>query len=165
VVLEPDGEISGEEVLLGYDPARQEFLLPEPGQYEFQAIYTDRHPPSPSTLVESNVLTIEAQMPPASEREALRSYSHDLARVAQFDPGWAGAAQRQLAWAGWGVPVETMRQAARFLESFPNSAYAEPVRYALMWALRNRIDGNRASVSAEEKALYERLKAEKPEDP
>lgn len=137
MILGPDDQISDERAL-GYDPARQEFLLPEPGQYEFQVIYTDRHPPQPNTRVESNVLTIEAQMPPASEADALRSYSHDLARVAQCDPGWARGANRALATAGWGVSVEAMMRAARFLESFPHSAYAPHVRGGLMLALTQR---------------------------
>ena len=162
--LEPDGEIT-DEMLLGYDPARQEFLLPAPGQYEFQAIYADAHPAEASGLVESNILTIEAQMPPAREHDALRSYSTDLARVAQFDPTWATAANRALALAGWGVSVATMMRAARFLDDYPDSAYAPRIRNGLMWALENRLGRSPGSVTVEEKALYERLKGEKPERP
>jgi hypothetical protein len=164
MILEPDGEISDER-LLGYDPGHQEFLLPEPGQYEFQAIYTDRHPPEPNTIVESNVLRIEAQTPPEREGEALRSYSRDFARIAQFDPGWARGANREIAFAGWGVSVDAMMQAAHFLDAFPHSAYAPRIRDDLMWALESRIGRSPGSVTAEEKALHKRLKAEKPASP
>lgn len=145
VVLRPGEELTGE-VTLTFDSARQVFLLPEAGEYEFQVVYSDA-PQMPNAVITSNVLTVEVQPAPEGEREALASYSKDLALLAQFDPRWSY------------VSPEVTRQAAAFLERFPSSSYAHRIRSGLHWALRDRVVRNRAT--KEERAFYEKLEAER----
>jgi hypothetical protein len=145
VVLKPEEELTGE-VTLTFDHARQSFLLAEPGGYEFQVVYRDA-PQMANAVITSNVLAVEVQPAPEEEREALASYSKDLALLAQFDPRWSY------------VSPEMTRQAAGFLERFPRSPYAHHIRSGLHGALRDRVVRNRAM--KEERALYEKLQAER----
>jgi len=144
-VLKPEQEITGE-VVLAFDPARQQFILGEAGSYEFQIIHRDA-PDEPNAVVTSNAVRVEVAPPPGGEQEALASYSRELAMLAQFDPGRSY------------VAPEHIKAAAQFLERFPNSPYALRLREGLQSALYHRVGRNRAT--KEERELLQKLQAER----
>jgi hypothetical protein len=143
--LAPDKELAGEDTL-AFDSVRQAFVLDEPGDYEFHVVYRDA-PEEPNALLESNVLTVHVQPVPENEREASASYSKDLALLAQFDPRWSYASP------------ELTKRAMEFLDRFPNSPFASHLRQGLEGALHYKVGRNRAT--KEERALYEKLQAER----
>lgn len=144
--LRPEEEVSGA-VTLAFDPSRQARVLDRPGRYEFQVIYDDI-PSDRGSRVESNVLVVDVDPAPDSEREALAAYSKDLVELAQYEPRWSR------------LSPEVLRHAADFAERFPGSVYAEHVRKGLHRALRDRIARNRAT--KEDRELYDKLEALRP---
>jgi len=144
--LGSEEEVSGT-ATLAFDSVRQAPVLDQLGRYEFQVVYDDI-PSDRNARLASNILVIDVQPAPDSEREALAEYSSELAALAQFEARWSY------------VSPAVMRRAAEFADRFPASLYAHHVRNGQRRALRDRIVRNRAS--KEDKELYEKLEAHRP---
>jgi hypothetical protein len=143
--LKPDDEVSTETVIV-WDAAAGRFVLSTPGEYEFQVIYRDT-PRDPNGLLTSSVVAVHVASPDRFE-EAFDAYSRG---------GLALLVQRG---AGVSVDAQMVVRARSFIERYPDSPYAAPVREALTEALRMKIARNKASKGEEE--LYANLKKREP---
>jgi hypothetical protein len=119
-----------------------EFVLDDVGTHEFRVIYRDA-PDDPTSVIKSNVISVQVVAPPPEEQEAYSSYTPDLGYVAVFQWG-----QSYL------TPEET-KAAADFIQRFPNSRYTPLVRTGLAASVDYRVRRNVAT--EEERLLYERL--------
>ncbi|RMD65988.1 hypothetical protein D6833_02105 [Candidatus Parcubacteria bacterium] len=140
--LQPQQEVKEEEILV-FDTRRGQYILEEPGIYEFKAIYRDSPSDSPNARLESNILRVKVEPAPGNEREALKLYEDEgLARLIQHDP----------------YSEEALDQAVQFLETYHYSVYAPSVRSGLVWGLGRKVHSQRATRA--ERELYETLWAE-----
>jgi hypothetical protein len=137
--LEPGEELVNT-LMLGLDEGTGRSAISVPGRYELRVTYREEtHDATPALL--SNIVTFDVLPAPNEERMALAEYSRDVALVAQAEPG--------------DVTSDQISAAAKFLERFPQSLYAAPVRRGLLNALDHR-----RRTTEEERALYQKLKEE-----
>lgn len=109
-------------LLVSFDLARQGFVLDQPGNYEFKAVYRDPER-TPVVPIESNVVSVTANAPP--ESDTLAEYSREMALLAQNDRSVL-------------FDRAALRSAAEFIERHSESVYAGPVRKGLRVALALR---------------------------
>jgi len=119
------------------------FLFEQPGTYEFKMHYLDTTPLDPNANLESNVLAVHVVEPPASEEDAFRDYTPDLANVAQLSIGSTE------------LTPEVVRAAAEFIERHYDSRYAPLVKDGLRRWLGHRVRHGWAT--EEEVGIYETL--------
>jgi len=141
--LGPNEERKSEALVL-LDGTSTRFLLDQAGNYEF---YAEGQPwrAQPTDVVRSGTIQVRIEPPPDRDKEAYAEYIEKaLARVVE----------------GLILPSDyvSTEDAAAFLDRYPSSAYSQHVRKGLVQILRYRVVNNRAK--PEEKALYQRLRAE-----
>lgn len=140
--LSPAEERTGG-IVLAFDSTTNQFVLPSPGDYEFQV----RYRLSRTDVLASEVVHVHADRPPRSEEEAAAEYSAEVARFSQL--GLQVYAPSQ----------DIIAQAATFLERHRDSVYAGPVREGLFRVLNDRIVAKTAT--PKERDIHARLKTER----
>jgi hypothetical protein len=144
-ILAPEEVISitADVSLNALEGVSQAFVLDRAGIHNFQLEYQDiRY--DPSTVLRSNILSVEVVPIPAEEQPAQAAYTMSLAYVAQIERG----ANSFL------TPAEVF-EAASFVDLHRRSRYAGPVREGLVKYLQYRVGTQRAS--DDERTLYEKL--------
>jgi hypothetical protein len=142
--LEPGRSIGVFNLLL-FDWSQKQFVVDEPGTYEFKAIHMES---DPVKKLESNVVRVRVDAPPPSERDAAKLFGDiELMRFLQQPGGYVGAYRSDKA-----VGI-----ASQIVERYPDTPYATAVRAPLLGVLTEKVFAHTAS--AEEKQLLEQLKA------
>jgi hypothetical protein len=145
--LAPHGGSTSWDTVLAFNWAQRGFVLDQPGEYEVKVVYHDiPNDPDSSLISETKAFTVLA--PPTNESAAAAEYSPSLALMTQGVPpplfGYDGKGIHRL-----------IGEGKTFIEHYPQSAYAAPVRKELQRHLAVLI--GRGEVTAAEKALYEDL--------
>jgi hypothetical protein len=145
-VLQPAEILRGQWVVAVKTHATEtpEFVLDRVGRHDLRVSF-ERSIGNDVVTVESNVLSVDVLLPPPAEAEAALAYTPIMAYVTQL---------------GWGegfVSSSNQSQIEEFLNRFPSSRYAIPLREGLTGWLEYRV--RTPSASAEEKARLERLLA------
>lgn len=141
IKIEPQGkwEVTNR---VWYNTSIEQFVLADPGEYEFQATFSVKQP-----LHKSNIVRVKVVEPPDGERAALAALSDPV--LAQFVEG---DLQLQLVEP---VKVEAgAEKAAAFLAKYSRSIYAPAVEDQLKWVLTKAPPGR---LTPKLQALRERL--------
>jgi hypothetical protein len=126
----------------GCEPARGAFLLDDLGQHYLRVAFHDTSGDDPNGFLESNELAMRVVPAPGREEAAQAAYTPAFAWVSQFR---------------WGADYATekaVRDIAAFLDRFPESRYAGPLRAGLRRALDFKI--RRQKATSAERAIYDR---------
>ena len=132
------------------DPATGQVILEAAGDYEFAVECRLWSAKGSGKIVRSDTAVVHVTAPTDAEREALSEF---LAK------GLAGLVEV------WPFPPVlqsgSIANAAAFLDHHPRGRYSDKVRDALVRGLRHRV--LRSEANEHEKALYEKMKAERDE--
>jgi hypothetical protein len=139
-----EGEASA---AIAQDWSTGRLVLEQPGDYEFY-VECRPWPDDSGAILRSDLALVRVVAAPDSQKDAFAEY------VASGLPVIVQA---------WPFPPllnhESIAQAAAFLDHHPIGPYSDHVRWALTAGLQHRVLRRRAS--AEERELYEKLKAER----
>lgn len=149
LLLKPEEERQSQRVLT-LNPITGGLLLEEPGDYDFKILSYPRRPLfDEERVIETSVVRVRVEAPPAGQDEALSAYRKDgLASLVQVPYGYAV------------YEPAVLKRAAEFLGRYPHGPYGQHVRRALTEALRFKVVRHEAT--KDERGLYERLQADLP---
>lgn len=145
MVLEP-GQEQTTDAMLGLDPASGGFLLDRPGEYELKLVSRPRPRSLPPIVLETNVVRLMVDAPPAAELGAFAEYRRDELVV---------LAQAPLA--ALSHDPAAIRKATDFVVRHRHGVYAQHVRRGLLELLRSRMGQSKASPA--ERRLYDELRS------
>ena len=145
VVLEPGASVS-ERVTVAIQPDTLEFVLDQPGEYEFRAIYRDI-PNEANAVVASDPVTVRAASAPPSAVPAMERFDAEIAVLAQYRPHCTRKP----------IAPEVAARFEALAHDHPDSEYVKGARAGLVWYLREK-QGRRQTSRREEQLLRTLMK-------
>jgi hypothetical protein len=136
------------------DRGRKALILDQAGTYQFRAAYCEL-PGDPNSWLEANVWSVEVEPPPDSARDAFEAYEKVNAEFAEWP------VQDFMTFSG-----DDVLAAFDFVERFPTSPWAEPVKKGLLSTESHRVPDRASAEETQRYRLFgEREQAARRHDP